>query len=236
MIVHQAFRFELDPNDRQRTALAKHAGAARYAYNWGLALTKGLRKLRRLNKSLSRKNKGSRNRAKAKARLARHHRRVRNQRRDGLNKATTYLAKTKQVIVVEDLYVSGMIRNHHLARAIADMGWGEFHRQLAYKTTWYGSKLVVADRFFPSTKTCSGCGKVADEISLSQRIFVCGSCGLSIDRDLNAAINLRNYVAVSSTETLNACGEGSSGQDGNVLAKLPSAKQEPDSKARESFV
>ena len=92
---------------------------------------------------------------------------------------------------------------------------------------------MVADRFFPSTKTCSRCEEVAGEVLLSQRTFVCGSCGLSIDRDLNAAINLEKYVAVSSTETLNACGEGSSGRGGNVLVKLPSLKQEPDSKARQ---
>ena len=200
------------------------------------ALSSGLKKLRRLNKEVSRKKKGSKNRAKAKLRLARHHSKIRNQRKDALHKVTTRLAKTKQVIVVEDLNVSSMIRNRRLSRAIADMGWAEFTRQLAYKCQWYGSKLVVADRFFPSTKTCSGCGEVADDIPLSQRIFVCGSCGLSIDRDLNAAINLENYVAVSSTETLNACGEGSSGRGGNALVKLPSLKQEPDGKARERFV
>ena len=192
------------------------------------ALSKGLKKLRRLNKEVSRKKKGSKNRGLARLRLARHHRTIRNQRKDALHKATTLLAKTKQVIVVEDLNVSGMIRNRRLSRAIADMGWGEFTRQLGYKCDWYGSKLVVADRFFPSTKTCSGCGEMADEVLLSKRIFACESCGLSIDRDLNAAINLENYVAVSLTETLNACGEGSSGQGGNTLVKLPSLKQEPD--------
>lgn len=200
------------------------------------ALKRGLKKLRRLNKSVSRKQKGSNNRAKGKLRLARHHRKIRNQRLDGTHKATTHLARTKQVIVVEDLNVSGMIRNRHLSRAISDMGWSEFTRQLSYKCRWYGSKLVVADRYFPSTKTCSSCGEVAGEITLSQRIFDCGGCGLRVDRDLNAAINLEKYyVAVSSTETENACGEGSADQGGNVLVKLPSVKQEPDSKARERF-
>jgi putative transposase len=200
------------------------------------ALQRGLRKLRQLSKSLSRKKKGSKNRDKAKLRLARHHRRIRNQRKDALHKATTHLAKTKQVIVVENLNVSGMIRNRHLSRAISDAGWAQFTRQLSYKCQWYGSTLVVADRYFPSTKTCSGCGDVAAEIPLSQRVFACGSCGLSVDRDLNAAINLERYVAVSSTETLNGCGEGSASQTGNGLVKLPSVKQEPDSKGRESFV
>ena len=199
------------------------------------ALSRGLKKLRQLNKSLSRKKRGSNNRAKAKLRLARHHLKTRNQRKDALNKATTHLARTKQVIVIEDLNVSGMIRNRRLSRAIADMGWGEFHRQLAYKCQWYGSKLVVADRFFPSTKTCSGCGEVSDDLPLSQRTFVCGSCGLKVDRDLNAAINLQMYVAVSSTETQNACGAASSGQGGNALVKLAAMKHEPDSGARERF-
>lgn len=189
------------------------------------SLNKGLRKLRRLSKDLSRKQPRSSNRGKAKLKLARHHRKIRNRRRDGLHKATTHLAKTKQVIVVEDLNVEGMIRNRHLSRAIADSSWGEFSRVLRYKCEWYGSKLVVADRFFPSTKTCSGCGEVQEEVPLSKRMFVCGSCGLSIDRDLNAAINLKMYVAVSSTETENARGGESSGQDGNVLVKLAPARQ-----------
>lgn len=166
------------------------------------ALEGGLGKLRRLSRSLSRKQKGSNNRAKAKRVLARHHRRIRNQRLDALHKATTHLAKTKQVIVIEGLNVSGMIRNRHLSRRIADQGWGEFARQLSYKCDWYGSKLVVAGRFFPSTKTCSACGEVAADVPLSERSFVCEGCDLAIDRDLNAAINLKNlYVAVSSTET-----------------------------------
>jgi putative transposase len=199
------------------------------------ALNRGLRKLRRLNKSVSRKKKGSNNRARARLRLARHHAKIRNQRLDALHKATTHLARTKQVIVVEDLNVSGMIRNRHLSRAIADLGWGDFSRQLAYKCRWYGSELVVADRFFPSTRTCSECGEVADQVPLSKRTFVCWSCGLRVDRDLNAAINLERYVAVSSTETQNACGAESSGQDGNALVKLAAKKHEPDGEARESF-
>lgn len=140
------------------------------------------------------------------------------------------------MILVEGLNVAGMIRNRRLSRQIADLGWSEFARQLSYKCVWYGSKLVVADRFFPSTKTCSGCGEVAEKVPLSQRTFVCGVCGLSIDRDLNAAINLEKlYVAVSSTETQNACGAASSGQGGNVLVKLAVAKHEPDSRSRERF-
>ncbi len=189
------------------------------------ALTKGLRKLRRLSKEVSRKQKGSNNREKAKLRLARQHRKIRNQRNDALHKATTHLARTKPVIVVEDLNISGMIRNRHLSRAISDMGWGEFHRQISYKTAWYGSQLVVADRFFPSTKTCSKCGEMEKEVPLSKRTFGCGACGIEIDRDLNAAINLEHYVAVSSTETISACGEESSGRGGSTLVKLASIEE-----------
>jgi putative transposase len=179
------------------------------------ALKRGLCKLQRLSKEVSRKKRGSRNRNRAVNRLARHHRRIRNQRVDAMHKATTSLAKIKLMIVVEDLYIAGMLRNHHLARAIADQGWAEFRRQLAYKTVWYGSRLLIADRFFPSSKTCSICGTVVASMPLRQRRFICAMCGLVIDRDMNAARNLARLaeqVAGSSPETENACGEGSAGR------------------------
>jgi IS605 OrfB family transposase len=128
------------------------------------AMERRLRILRRRARAVSRKQKGSRNHAKAVLALARCHRRVRNQRLDALHKATTALAKAKSVIVVEDLHVAGMVRNRHLARAISDQGWAEFQRQLTYKTTWYGSRLLVAPRFYPS-KTCSGCGLVKADLN-----------------------------------------------------------------------
>lgn len=200
------------------------------------ALERSLRRLRRRARAVSRKRPGSRNRRKAALALARCHRRVRNQRADALHKATTALAKAKSVIVVEDLHVAGMLRNRHLARAISDQGWAEFHHQLAYKTTWYGSKLLVAPRFYPSSKTCSGCRLVKATLPLSERTFHCQACGLVVDRDLNAARNLESLarltageaglVAASSVETQNACGEGSAGRAGNGLVELPSAKQE----------
>ncbi len=167
-------------------------------------LGQALRLLRRRQKALSRKQKGSNNQAKARLHVARAHRRVRNQRCDFLNKLSSLLAKTKQEIVIEDLHVAGMIRNHKLARRIADAGWGEFRHMLGYKTDWYGSLLTVAPRFFPSTKRCSQCGQVRDEISLSERTFKCFECGYECDRDLNAALNLCS-LAVSSTVT--ACRE-----------------------------
>jgi len=193
---------------------------------------KGSRKLRRLNKNVSRTQRGSRNRAKAVLKAACHHRKIRNQRRDALHQATTSLAKTKSVIVVENLNVAGLMRNHHIARQIADLGWGEFHWQLSYKTRWYGSQLVVADRFYPSSKICSGCGHIMASLPLFRRTFICESCGLVIDRDLNAAKNLARLadrVAPGSGETGNACGEGGTGTPGDGGVKLPSTKQEPAS-------
>jgi len=197
------------------------------------ALERSLRTLRRRSRAVSRKQRGSRNRARAVVGLARAHRRVRNQRTDGLHKATTALARAKSVIVVEDLHVAGMVRNRRLARAISDQGWAEFHRQLSYKSRWYGSRLLVAPRFYPSSKTCSGCGVVRADLSLGVRVFCCPGCGLVLDRDLNAARNLAALaglltvgVAGSSLETQNACGEGSAGRAGDGLVELPSVKQE----------
>jgi putative transposase len=195
------------------------------------ALTHSLRRLRRLSREVTRKQPGSANRRKAALVLARRHRRVRNQRVDTLHKATTSLARTKSVIVLEDLHVAGLVRNRHLARTIADQGWAEFQRQLAYKCQWYGSRLLVAPRFFPSSKTCSRCGLVKATLPLQVRVFCCDGCGLMIDRDWNAARNLaqlvnNGLVAASSAETQNACGEGSAGLADSGLVKLPSAKQE----------
>jgi putative transposase len=197
------------------------------------ALERSLRTLRHRARAVSRKQPGSRNRAKAALALARQHRRVRNQRADALHKATTTLARAKSVIVVEDLHVAGMVRNRHLARAISDQGWGQFHRQLAYKCQWRGSKLLVAPRFYPSSKRCSDCGLIKTILPLGARVFQCEACGLLIDRDLNAARNLAQLaqvegglVATSSAETQNACGEGSADATGNGGVELPSVKQE----------
>lgn len=189
-------------------------------------LAKALPRLRHRQRLHSRKQRGSRNRRKSAAGLARQHRRIRCQRTDFLHKATTELAKTKSVIVVEDLSVRGMIRNRHLSRSIADAGWSEFRRMLEYKTIWYGSQLIIAPRFYPSTKTCSACGHVKSEIALGERVFRCEACGAEIDRDLNAARNLASRVAGSSPETKNACGAEGSDQE-NGLVKPAATKQEP---------
>jgi putative transposase len=157
-------------------------------------LNRYLKLLRRRQRRHSRKQKGSRNRKKSALQLARLHRRVHNIRQDFLHKLTTELAKTKSVIVVEDLNVSGMVRNTRLARYIADVGWGEFRRQLEYKTKWYGSRMVVASRFYPSSKTCSACGTVQEEMPLSIREWTCPVCGTHHDRDINAAKNLLHWL------------------------------------------
>ncbi len=170
------------------------------------ALARNLRKIKRWQKSVSRKVKGSANRRKAVKRLARAHQRVANVRRDALHQATTTLTKTKSVIVIEDLNVSGMMKNRKLARAMADVGMGEFRRQLEYKAAWYGSRVVVADRFFPSSKRHFKCGYVYADLKLSEREWICPKCGEMVDRDFNAALNLAG-LAESSSDTKNACGE-----------------------------
>ncbi|MGH3861049.1 RNA-guided endonuclease InsQ/TnpB family protein [Actinokineospora sp.] len=155
-------------------------------------LKAGLRKLRKANKALARSQRGSANRAKRRAEVARVHLRVANRRTDFLHKTTTRLARTKSAIAVETLNITGMTSNRRLARAIADAGWGEFARQLDYKTNWYGSRLWKADRWFPSSKTCSapGCGQQHGGLTLAERIWTCGGCGVVHDRDRNAAANL----------------------------------------------
>lgn len=170
------------------------------------ALKRNLRKIKQLQRAVSRKRKGSANRRKAVRKLARAHLRVANIRQNALHQATTALAKTKSVIGVEDLHVSGMLKNHRLARAIADVGLGEFRRQLEYKAQWYGSHVVVANRFFPSSKMCSQCRHAKEELSLGERVFECEVCGFTCDRDLNAARNLER-LAASSADNVNACGE-----------------------------
>ncbi|WP_216858483.1 IS607 family element RNA-guided endonuclease TnpB [Actinomadura verrucosospora] len=169
------------------------------------ALRAGLRKLRRLSKAHSRTQRGSANRTKAAGRLARHHARVANVRADALHKATSDLASRYETVVVEDLNVSGMVAHRRLARAVTDQGFGIARRMLAYKTGWHDGRLIVADRWFPSSKTCSGCGGRKPSLTLAERTFRCDACGLVLGRDVNAARNLL-ALAASGTERLNACG------------------------------
>ncbi len=139
--------------------------------------------------------------------VARAHRKVRHVRADFLHRASTRLVRTADLIVIEDLNVSGMVRNRHLARAISDCGWGEFRRQLEYKCRRYGRRLVVIDRWYPSSKTCSACGYLLAVLSLSTRQWRCPSCGTRHDRDINAAKNiLAAGRAVARGSPGDACG------------------------------
>jgi putative transposase len=179
-------------------------------------LAKRLRLLKRRSKQLSRKEKGSNNAKKAALRLARLHRKVKNLRRDFLHKQTTCLARTKPVIVVEDLSVRGLSRGW-LSRSVADVGWGTFLRMLEYKAKWHGATLILAPRSFPSTRLCSRCGHLHGKMPLSQRVFRCEACGLEMDRDLNAALNLKAYGLAhlmgptASSAGSHACGDPSGG-------------------------
>src|SRR5260221_225284 len=136
-------------------------------------LKRRLQKLKRLHRAVSRKVKGSQNRKKAARRLGTQYRHVANQRANTVHHLTSRLAKTKSVVVIEDLNVSGMLKNHHLALAIGDVGWGAFRRQLTYKAAWYGCRVMVADRWFTSSKTCCRCGWVDDQLILKERTFRC---------------------------------------------------------------
>ena len=184
-------------------------------------------RLRRLSRTLSRKVKGSRNRAKAKLKLAKLHARIANIRRDSLHQLSTSITRRFHTIGIEDLNVKGMLRNRHLARAIADMGFYELRRQLEYKAAWRGGHVVLVDRWFPSSKLCSVCGYRLEELSLNVRHWTCPGCGASHDRDVNAATNLRN-MAVSSIAS--ACGGEGSGPARERKAKPALAKQESNGK------
>jgi len=196
-------------------------------------LQKMERKLRREQRKLSRRIKGSNNREKQKRRLQAIHRKVRDSRRDFLHKTTHWLVENYGGFAVESLNVAGMLKNHHLAKSISDAGWGEFGRQLTYKSLWNGNLLVEIGTFFPSSKTCSDCGAVNQQLKLSDREWVCDACGTIHDRDFNASMNIEaegirllscqgsEIVATGcplGSETTvgltgsNACGEGGSGR------------------------
>ncbi len=154
-------------------------------------LRKSLKRLARKQRVASRRKNGSNRRKKANLAVARLHYRISNVRKDTLHKVTTKLCRENQTIVLEDLNVAGMLRNRKLSRAIADVGLYEFRRQIEYKSKLCGTRVVIADRFFPSSKMCSSCGTVKESLALSERTWVCMSCGTEHDRDLNAAKNLR---------------------------------------------
>ena len=189
------------------------------------ALNTRLKALRKAQQALSRKTKGSARRRKAQERVARLHARVADVRADAINKATTMIARTYSVVCIEDLNVAGMVKNRRLARSVSDASLGEFRRQLDYKTARTGATLHVIDRWYPSSKTCSGCGRVKAKLSLNERVYRCDTCGLVMDRDLNAAINIK--VAGSAPETLNAHGGTGRRNDLSGHATLDPVKCEP---------
>jgi len=160
-------------------------------------------RLARAQRTLARKQKGSANREKARVTVARAHARITDRRRDTLHKLTTRLVRENQAVVIEDLSVRNMLRNHCLARAISDAAWSDLRGMLEYKADWYGRDLIVIDRFYPSSKTCSACGHVAASLPLNVRAWDCEQCGARHDRDVNAA---RNILAAGLA--VSACGAG----------------------------
>jgi putative transposase len=160
------------------------------------------KKLAKAQLRLAKKQKGSKNRAKARLKVARIHARIADRRRDYQHKLSTRIIRENQVVCIESLSVKNMVKNHCLAKAISDVGWGEFVRQLEYKANWYGRLLIKIDKFYPSSKRCHACGHVLDSLSLDERFWMCPECHTFHDRDINAAKNvLAAGLAVS------ACGE-----------------------------
>ncbi|MFQ5979470.1 MAG: RNA-guided endonuclease InsQ/TnpB family protein [Candidatus Heimdallarchaeota archaeon] len=213
------------PND-QPMVLGVDPGLAKFAtFSNGLELQnpkwlrKGETKLRRLSRAVSRKQHGSRNRLKAVWRLARFHQRLSACRADHHHKLSAYVTQNHGVVVTEDLHIAGLSRNKRQAKSWADAAHGEFRRQLIYKSDWHGAHYIAVPRFYPSSKLCSTCWYYHAELALKDRVFDCPMCGLSLDRDFNAALNMEWYyhsrlylqpdysVAGSLSETLNACGE-----------------------------
>jgi putative transposase len=181
--------------------------------------------LARAQRALCRKQKGSGNRARARVRVARVHARIADRRADYLHKVTTRLVRETQTLVIEDLAVSNMVGNHRLARAINDAGWHQFRQLLQYKANWYGRDVIVVDRWFPSSKLCSGCGALAASMPLQVRTWTCG-CGVTHDRDVNAA---RNILAAGLAVTV--CGAGVRPQrnppGGQSATKQKTPRREP---------
>ncbi|MFC4144694.1 IS607 family element RNA-guided endonuclease TnpB [Micromonospora mangrovi] len=215
---HVAFTVDIDRADRRPTHPTSTVGVDVGITHLAVLSTGELvpnprhlgdaqRRLRRLGRALTRKTGPDRRTGqrpsnrwqRASARLGRTHARVANLRRDGLHKLTTRLTREHGTIVVEYLNVTGMLRNRRLARHIADAGFAEIRRLLTYKTSWNGGRLIVADRWYPSSKTCSACGTVKTKLALHERDYQCGACGLVMDRDANAARNLAGLAAQPDT-------------------------------------
>jgi putative transposase len=161
------------------------------------------KRLAKAQRRHARKKKGSKNRAKARKKVARVHARIADRRRDFLHQLSTRLIRENQTVCVESLQVKNMVKNHSLAKAISDVGWSEFVSFLSYKAEWYGRNLVKIDKWYPSSKRCFDCGHILDSLDLDVRVWTCPECGVVHDRDLNAAKNIRSVGLT----VLNACGE-----------------------------
>ncbi|WP_454852988.1 RNA-guided endonuclease TnpB family protein [Promicromonospora soli] len=180
-------------------------------------LVVGLRQQRRLGRAVSRKKRRSANRRKAAARLAWHHVRVRYTRQHFLHQVSNQLVKTHDRLVLEDLNITGIMSNRRLARAVGDAAWGELARQITYKQHWRNGQVMVTDRWFASSKTCSSCGQVKPDLTLKDRTYTCGHCGLVLDRDLNAAVNLAAWAEDHTPTVVDGAGRGEA-RDGDCPA------------------
>jgi putative transposase len=182
-------------------------------------------RLAKAQRTLAKKARGSANRAKARLKVARVHARIADRRRDLLHQLTTRLVRENQTLVIEDLTVRNMVRNHSLARAISDAAWHEFRALLEYKAAWYGREVVVVDRFFPSSRLCSTCGTLQEKMPLHVRTWTC-ACGTTHDRDVNAAKNL-----LAAGRAVEACGAGvrpqRSSPGGRSAMKQEVSRREP---------
>jgi len=233
--VIKAHEIKLYPTKSQELLLRKSCGVARYSFNWALnkwnevkrllrliSLKSNMKGLKRLQRSISRKVKGSANRKRQQIKVARKHYRISCIRKNAIHQATSDIVKRFDKIVIETLNVKGMMQNHCLAQVISDASFGEIARQLAYKAMWNGKEIVEANQWFASSKICSCCGHKKEILKLSERIFKCENCGLEIDRDLNSAINLANYSPTPKFGESEACGERTE----SVKTRSSSVKQE----------
>jgi putative transposase len=189
-------------------------------------LARRLRRLRRRSRALSRTRRGSQNRSRAARSLSQEHARIANIRRSFLHEVSSQLAKTHSRLAIEDLAVADLIRDRHRSRAIGDAAWTEFDRRLRYKTAWLGGELVVCDRWFPSTRTCSGCTRVTDRMGLAERTFRCG-CGLIMDRDRNAAANLAAWAEHAQARTAKRAAGSPTPLEGKALAATEVSANHP---------
>jgi putative transposase len=198
------------------------------------ALKNNLDRLKFQQRKLSKKNKGSKNYEKQKLKIQRLHYKISNIRNDSVHKATSKIINDNQVIVLEDLKVSNMMKNHKLAQAISDVSFYEFRRQIEYKAKWNNRQVIIVNKFFPSSKLCSSCGNKKEDLKLSDRTYKC-DCGLVMDRDLNAAKNLEQFYT-GSFSGINACGDEKFMLKSKDINRCSSMKQESNKKTRVYFI